>query len=87
MSVEALVFTHQTILTDEEYDSEEEKATARKRLLAAPPRLFSAGLNAHIMEWDLNTLKAEVCWSTKLFRLVVSLHYFQLQRKLLVTPL
>ncbi|RUS21509.1 hypothetical protein BC937DRAFT_92478, partial [Endogone sp. FLAS-F59071] len=59
MSVEALVFTHQTILTDEEYDTEEEKATARKRLLVAPPRLFSAGLNAHIMEWNLNTLKAE----------------------------
>ncbi|RUS34689.1 WD40-repeat-containing domain protein [Jimgerdemannia flammicorona] len=60
MSVEALVFTHQTILTDEDdYDTEEEKVEARKNLLAAPPRLFSAGLNAYIMEWNLHTLQAQ----------------------------
>ncbi|KAI1294060.1 U3 small nucleolar RNA-associated protein [Mortierella claussenii] len=58
-SVEALAWSHQTILTEDEdfWDSEKEKQAAIKRLVKTPPRLFSAGLNAVVTEWDLTTLK------------------------------
>ncbi|KAF9346676.1 U3 small nucleolar RNA-associated protein [Mortierella sp. AD094] len=58
-SVEALAWAHQTTLTEDEdfWDSEKEKQTAIKKLVKTPPRLFSAGLNAVVTEWDLTTLK------------------------------
>ncbi|KAF9100320.1 U3 small nucleolar RNA-associated protein [Mortierella sp. GBA35] len=58
-SVEALAWAHQTILTEDEdfWDSEKEKQTALKKLIKSPPRLFSAGLNAVVTEWDLTSLK------------------------------
>ncbi|KAF9173165.1 U3 small nucleolar RNA-associated protein [Mortierella sp. AD011] len=58
-SVEALAWAHQTILTEDEdfWDSEKEKQAAIKKLVKTPPRLFSAGLNAVVTEWDLTTLK------------------------------
>ncbi|KAF9931218.1 U3 small nucleolar RNA-associated protein [Mortierella antarctica] len=58
-SVEALAWAHQTTLTEEEdfWDSEKEKQAAIKKLVKTPPRLFSAGLNAVVTEWDLTTLK------------------------------
>ncbi|KAG0325217.1 U3 small nucleolar RNA-associated protein [Dissophora globulifera] len=58
-SVEALAWAHQTILTEEEdfWDSEKEKQAAIKKLVKTPPRLFSAGLNAVVTEWDLVSLK------------------------------
>ncbi|KAF9433718.1 U3 small nucleolar RNA-associated protein [Entomortierella beljakovae] len=58
-SVEALAWAHQTILTEEEdfWDSEKEKQDAIKALVKAPARLFSAGLNAVVTEWDLTSLK------------------------------
>ncbi|KAF9919581.1 U3 small nucleolar RNA-associated protein [Linnemannia zychae] len=58
-SVEALAWAHQTVLTEDEdfWDSEKEKQTAIKKLIKTPPRLFSAGLNAVVTEWDLTSLK------------------------------
>ncbi|KAF8977024.1 U3 small nucleolar RNA-associated protein [Entomortierella lignicola] len=58
-SVEALAWAHQTTLTEDEdfWDSEKEKQVAIKKLVKTPPRLFSAGLNAVVTEWDLTTLK------------------------------
>ncbi|KAG0035119.1 U3 small nucleolar RNA-associated protein [Podila clonocystis] len=58
-SVEALAWAHQTVLTEDEdfWDSEREKQQAIKKLIKTPPRLFSAGLNAVVTEWDLTTLK------------------------------
>ncbi|KAG0000709.1 U3 small nucleolar RNA-associated protein [Entomortierella chlamydospora] len=58
-SVEALAWAHQTTLTEDEdfWDSEKEKQAAIKKLVKTPPRLFSAGLNAVVTEWDLTTLK------------------------------
>ncbi|KAF9365124.1 U3 small nucleolar RNA-associated protein [Mortierella sp. NVP85] len=61
-SVEALAWAHQTTLTEDEdfWDSEKEKQAAIKKLVKTPPRLFSAGLNAVVTEWDLRTLKPKV---------------------------
>ncbi|KAG0365918.1 WD40-repeat-containing domain protein [Gamsiella multidivaricata] len=58
-SVEALAWAHQTILTEDDdfWDSEKEKQAAIKKLVKTSPRLFSAGLNAVVTEWDLTTLK------------------------------
>ncbi|KAF9427540.1 U3 small nucleolar RNA-associated protein [Podila epigama] len=58
-SVETLAWAHQTVLTEDEdfWDSEREKQQALKKHLKAPPRLFSAGLNAIVTEWDLISLK------------------------------
>ncbi|KAG0224123.1 WD40-repeat-containing domain protein [Mortierella sp. GBAus27b] len=58
-SVEAIAWSHQTTLTEDEdfWDSEKEKQDAIKKLEKTPPRLFSAGLNAVVTEWDLKTLK------------------------------
>ncbi|KAG0252120.1 U3 small nucleolar RNA-associated protein [Mortierella polycephala] len=58
-SVETLAWAHQTTLTEEDdfWDSEKEKQVAIKKLVKASPRLFSAGLNAVVTEWDLATLK------------------------------
>lgn len=62
MSVEALVWAHQTVLTDtDDYDTPEELEAAKKRQLAEQPRLFSSGLNPYIMEWDTVGLRAQVC--------------------------
>jgi len=49
-------------LTEDEdfWDSEREKQQAIKKLIKTPPRLFSAGLNAVVTEWDLTTLKPKV---------------------------
>ncbi|GJJ77656.1 U3 small nucleolar RNA-associated protein 4 [Entomortierella parvispora] len=58
-SVEALAWAHQTTLTEDEdfWDSPAEKQAALKTLTKAPPRLFSAGLNAVVTEWDTTSLK------------------------------
>ncbi|KAG9069719.1 U3 small nucleolar RNA-associated protein [Linnemannia hyalina] len=58
-SVEAIAWAHQTVLTEDEdfWDSEKEKQAAIKKLTKTPPRLFSAGLNAVVTEWDLTSLK------------------------------
>ncbi|KAG0338153.1 U3 small nucleolar RNA-associated protein [Podila humilis] len=58
-SVEALAWAHQTVLTEDDdfWDSEREKQQAVKKLIKTPPRLFSAGLNAVVTEWDLTSLK------------------------------
>ncbi|KAG0375769.1 U3 small nucleolar RNA-associated protein [Mortierella sp. AD032] len=58
-SVEALAWSHQTILTEDDdfWDSEKEKQAAIKKLTKSSPRLFSAGLNAVVTEWDLTSLK------------------------------
>jgi U3 small nucleolar RNA-associated protein 4 len=61
MSVEALVWAHQTVLTDvEDYDTSEELEAAKKRQLAEKPRLFSSGLNPYIVEWDTVAMCAKV---------------------------
>lgn len=62
-SVEAIAWAHQTVLTEDEdfWDSEKEKQAAIKKLTKTPPRLFSAGLNAVVTEWDLTSLKPKVC--------------------------
>ncbi|KAF9974306.1 U3 small nucleolar RNA-associated protein [Actinomortierella ambigua] len=58
-SVETLAWSHQTVLTEDEdfWDSEKEKQQALKKLIKSPPRLFSAGLNAVVTEWNLTSLK------------------------------
>jgi U3 small nucleolar RNA-associated protein 4 len=62
MSVEALVWSHQTVLTDtDDYDTPEELEAAKKRQLAEKARLFTSGLNPYIVEWDTVELRAEVC--------------------------
>ncbi|ORX63923.1 WD40 repeat-like protein [Basidiobolus meristosporus CBS 931.73] len=55
-NIEALTWAHQIVLGDDDYDTPEEKAEAQKKLLSESPRLFSAGLNSLITEWDLTTL-------------------------------
>ncbi|KAJ2768403.1 U3 small nucleolar RNA-associated protein [Coemansia nantahalensis] len=58
-SLETLAWAHQTELTKDDlelFDSEAERERARKRLASRAPRLFSAGLNAVIVEWDLARL-------------------------------
>jgi hypothetical protein len=54
-------------LTEDEdfWDSEKEKQAAIKKLTKTPPRLFSAGLNAVVTEWDLTSLKPKVCSFTQ----------------------
>ncbi|KAL1924575.1 uncharacterized protein VTP21DRAFT_4229 [Calcarisporiella thermophila] len=57
MSIEALTWVHQTVLTDaEDYDDPRELKAALKELASESPRLFSAGLNSIITEWDLDTM-------------------------------
>ncbi|KAJ1963957.1 U3 small nucleolar RNA-associated protein [Dipsacomyces acuminosporus] len=58
-SLETLAWAHQTELTADDlelFDTEEEQKEAKKRLAASCPRLFSAGLTAVIVEWDLARL-------------------------------
>ncbi|KAJ1945038.1 U3 small nucleolar RNA-associated protein, partial [Linderina pennispora] len=58
-SLETLAWAHQTELTQDDmelFDTKEEQARERERLRSSSPRLFSAGLNAVIVEWDLATL-------------------------------
>ncbi|KAJ2856577.1 U3 small nucleolar RNA-associated protein [Coemansia erecta] len=58
-SLEALAWTHQTKLTAEDlelFDTKVERDAAKKRLVEQPPRLFSAGLNSVIVEWDIAKL-------------------------------
>ncbi|KAF7725831.1 U3 small nucleolar RNA-associated protein [Apophysomyces ossiformis] len=60
LSVESLVWAHQSILVDQdEDDSPEEIAEQLKSLLQQPPRLFSSGLNPYIVEWDTTSLTAK----------------------------
>lgn len=49
-------------MTEDEdfWDSPAEKQAALKTLTKAPPRLFSAGLNAVVTEWDTTSLKPKV---------------------------
>lgn len=58
-SLETLAWSHQTQLTEDDlelFTTPKEQAAARKRLAERAPRLFSAGLNAVIIEWDLAKL-------------------------------
>ncbi|KAJ2385167.1 U3 small nucleolar RNA-associated protein, partial [Coemansia sp. RSA 2603] len=58
-TLEAVAWAHQTQLTADDaelLDSAEERAAYVKRLSARAPRLFSAGLNAVIVEWDVGRL-------------------------------
>ncbi|KAJ2358347.1 U3 small nucleolar RNA-associated protein [Coemansia sp. RSA 2618] len=58
-SLETLAWAHQTELTKDDlelFDTEKEREKATLRLTERAPRLFSAGLNAVIVEWDLARL-------------------------------
>ncbi|KAJ2719987.1 U3 small nucleolar RNA-associated protein [Coemansia sp. Benny D115] len=58
-SLEALAFSHQTKLTKDDlelFTTEAERKAYRSRLAQRAPRLFSAGLNAVIIEWDLGRM-------------------------------
>ncbi|KAJ2336188.1 U3 small nucleolar RNA-associated protein [Coemansia sp. RSA 2681] len=58
-SLETLTWAHQTQLTQDDleiFDTPKERADAKARLAESAPRLFSAGLNAVIIEWDLARL-------------------------------
>ncbi|KAJ2006425.1 U3 small nucleolar RNA-associated protein [Coemansia thaxteri] len=58
-SLETLTWAHQTELTADDlefFDTDKERSDARARLVESAPRLFSAGLNAVIVEWDLAKL-------------------------------
>ncbi|KAI8324771.1 WD40 repeat-like protein [Martensiomyces pterosporus] len=58
-SLETLAWAHQTRLTADDlelFDTEKEREAAKRRLENSCPRLFSAGLNAVIVEWDLAKL-------------------------------
>ncbi|KAJ2411808.1 U3 small nucleolar RNA-associated protein [Coemansia sp. RSA 2530] len=58
-SLETLTWAHQTQLTEDDleiFDTPKERADATARLAESAPRLFSAGLNAVIIEWDLAKL-------------------------------
>ncbi|KAI7826470.1 WD40-repeat-containing domain protein [Kickxella alabastrina] len=58
-SVETLAWSHQTELTADDlelFDTNVEREAAKKRLVERAPRLFTAGLNAVIIEWDLAKL-------------------------------
>ncbi|KAI8062268.1 quinon protein alcohol dehydrogenase-like superfamily [Gongronella butleri] len=58
-SVETLVWAHQNVLTDiDEDDTPEQVEEQLQRQLAEPPRLFSAGLNSYIVEWNTQNLTA-----------------------------
>ena len=60
--MESLVWTHQTELTveDKEDLSLDEIEKAEIKLWQASPRLWSAGLNGIIFEWDLVALQPKV---------------------------
>ncbi|KAJ2760376.1 U3 small nucleolar RNA-associated protein [Coemansia sp. BCRC 34490] len=58
-SLEAIAWAHRTSLTAEEielFDNEKERAQFKRQLKEKAPRLFSAGLNSVIIEWDLGKL-------------------------------
>ncbi|KAJ2552160.1 U3 small nucleolar RNA-associated protein [Coemansia sp. RSA 1933] len=58
-SLETLAWSHRTSLTDDElelFDTEKERTKFKKQLKEKAPRLFSAGLNSVIVEWDLGKL-------------------------------
>ncbi|KAL0093230.1 WD40-repeat-containing domain protein [Phycomyces blakesleeanus] len=60
LSVETLVWAHQSIVVDQDQDDEPEEIEHElEQLLAAPPRLFSSGLNPYIIEWDTTSLTAK----------------------------
>ncbi|KAI9027231.1 WD40-repeat-containing domain protein [Phycomyces nitens] len=60
LSVETLVWAHQSIVVDQDQDDEPEEIERElEQLLAAPPRLFSSGLNPYIVEWDTTSLTAK----------------------------
>lgn len=58
-TVETLAWAHQDELSsgDLEFYDEDERPEALNRLRAAPPKLFSAGTNGSITEWDTTTLQ------------------------------
>ncbi|KAJ1800675.1 U3 small nucleolar RNA-associated protein [Coemansia sp. RSA 2399] len=58
-SLETLTWSHRTSLTDDElelFDTEKERIRFKMQLKEKAPRLFSAGLNSVIIEWDLGKL-------------------------------
>ena len=61
LSIESLVWAHQSILTDEDEDDDpEERKAELNELLNEPPRLFSSGLSPYIVEWDPVSLSVKV---------------------------
>ncbi|KAI9598687.1 quinon protein alcohol dehydrogenase-like superfamily [Syncephalis fuscata] len=56
-ALETLAWAHQVIPVEDEADAPEDIAEQKKQLIRTPPRLFSAGLNALVTEWDLDTLR------------------------------
>ncbi|KAG0165311.1 U3 small nucleolar RNA-associated protein [Apophysomyces sp. BC1034] len=60
LSVESLVWAHQSVVVDQDEDDEpEEIAEQLKHQLEQSPRLFSSGLNPYIVEWDTTSLTAK----------------------------
>ncbi|KAI7865767.1 WD40-repeat-containing domain protein [Spinellus fusiger] len=60
LSVESLVWAHQSVIVDEDMDnSPEEIERELEQLLSQPPRLFSSGLNPYIVEWNTTSLTAK----------------------------
>ncbi|KAI8381572.1 quinon protein alcohol dehydrogenase-like superfamily [Radiomyces spectabilis] len=60
LSVESLVWAHQSVVIDQDEDDDpEDRAKELQRQLDQPPRLFSTGLNPFIIEWDLTSLTAK----------------------------
>ncbi|KAJ3295790.1 U3 small nucleolar RNA-associated protein 4 [Borealophlyctis nickersoniae] len=62
--IEAVLWTHQIVAesdsteaTDADPETAEERASHERSLRCQPPRLFSAGLDGRIVEWDLITLR------------------------------
>lgn len=61
LSVESVVWAHQSVLTGLSDDEDPETVErARKRLLEQPPRLFSSGFNPYVLEWDTTSLTVKV---------------------------
>ncbi|PVU84995.1 hypothetical protein BB560_007189, partial [Smittium megazygosporum] len=59
VSLESMVWSHQTQLTKDDlefYDTPQEQEEAIQSLKNTPPRLFSAGLNGAIIEWNISTM-------------------------------
>jgi U3 small nucleolar RNA-associated protein 4 len=65
LSIESLVWAHQSVVTDQD-DEPEQLEKELKQLLAQPPRLFSSGLNPFIIEWDTTTMTAKVSFNMKI---------------------